>query len=171
MVIIDPLIAIETQYQEEFCALGRILFAVFFVVPLIEIALFITLGQAIGLWPTLLGVLVTALIGSVIIRSQGLSLIADIRRTTAAGVLPAEQLAAGMMLGIAGALLMTPGYFTDFVGFLLLVPAIRQTIYESLKSRITVASVHATATHSSRRPQDPDVIDLDETDWRDDKPQ
>lgn len=149
--------------------MGRILFAVFFIVPLIEIALFITLGQAIGLWPTLLGVLVTALIGSVIIRSQGLSLIAEIRRTTAAGVLPAEQLAAGMMLGIAGALLMTPGYFTDSVGFLLLVPAIRSRIYNGLKSRFTVVGVGATASRASRRPSDPDVIDLDETDWRDDK--
>lgn len=150
--------------------MGRILFAVFFVVPLIEIALFITLGQAIGLWPTLLGVLVTALIGSVIIRSQGLSLIADIRKTTAAGVLPAEQLAAGMMLGIAGALLMTPGYFTDFVGFLLLVPKVRSAIYEGLKSRISVTGVHTRTTHHPRQSQDPDVIDLDETDWRDDKP-
>jgi len=148
--------------------LGRLLFLVFLVVPLIEIALFISIGQAIGLWPTLLGVVVTALIGSAIIRKQGISLIEEIRRVTAAGAMPAKQLAEGMMLGISGALLLTPGYFTDAIGFLLLIPSLRIKIYDYLKSRIFV--VHAGM--SSRGPRPPpdndDYIDLDHNNWRDD---
>lgn len=148
--------------------MGRLLFAIFLIVPLIEIGLFISIGQLIGLWPTLLGVVVTALIGSAIIRTQGLSLIRDIQRTSAAGVLPAKQLAEGMMLGIAGALLLTPGYFTDFIGFLLLVPAVRTAIYEQLKSRISVVGAGMSTGSASRPRDDSGIIDLDRDDWRDD---
>ena len=149
--------------------MGRLLFAVFLIVTWIEIGLFITLGQAIGLWPTLLGVVVTALIGSIIVRQQGMSLISDIRRTTAAGGLPARQLAEGMMIGIAGALLLTPGYFTDTIGFLLLVPAVRGAIYSYLKTKITVVSSTSYTARESYRPQRPDVIDLDDDDYRRDE--
>lgn len=152
--------------------LGRLLFLIFLGVPLIEIALFILIGQTIGLWPTLLGVVVTALIGSAIIRKQGGSLINEIRQTTAAGALPAKQLAEGMMLGISGALLLTPGYFTDFCGFLLLVPKIRTLIYDYLKSRINiVGSAQYSQTSSSGQkppPRDDGIIDLEPDDWRDD---
>lgn len=148
--------------------LARLLFAIFLIVPLIEIALFVSLGQLIGLWPTLAGVVITALIGSAIIRAQGLSLFKEIQRLSAAGELPAKQLAEAMMLGISGALLLTPGYFTDLVGFILLVPGIRVAIYTYLKSRIQVVS---TASFSARRPPKPDnsdTINLDRDDWRDD---
>lgn len=146
--------------------MGRLLFVVFLIVPMIEIALFISLGQLIGLWPTLLGVVITALIGSFVIRQQGMSLISDIRKTTAAGALPAQQLAEGMMLGIAGALLLTPGYFTDFVGFLFLVPTIRSQIYKQIKARFTIVSATSYSSSEQRPPQDPDVIDLDGDKWR-----
>jgi len=142
--------------------LGRVLFLLFLIVPLIEIGLFIAIGQTIGIWPTLLGVIGTALIGSAIIRVQGLSLLGEIRQTAAAGRLPARQLAEGMMIGIAGALLLTPGYFTDTLGFLLLVPPLRGAIYDWLKSRIAIVG----GSPRSGPPQDPDVIDLDQSDWR-----
>lgn len=147
--------------------MGRLLFAVFLIVPLIEIALFISIGQAIGLWPTLLGVVVTALIGSALIQSQGISLLAEIQRTSAAGVLPAKQLAEGMMLGVAGALLLTPGYFTDACGFLLLVPGIRTALYNYLKSKVTIVGGGMYSGPSARPTDDPDVIDLNRGDWRD----
>lgn len=146
--------------------MGRLLFAVFLIVPLIEIALFISIGQLVGLWPTLLGVVVTALIGSAIIRTQGISLIAEIRRVSGAGILPAKQLAEGMMLGISGALLLTPGYFTDLCGFLLLVPSVRNIIYTYLKSRITIVGGGANP-RGPHTPHDPDIIDMDEDEWRD----
>lgn len=148
--------------------MGKVLFGLFLVVPMIEIGLFIVLGQSIGLWPTLLGVVLTALIGSFIIRLQGVSLIAEIRQLTGQGQLPARQIADGVMLAVAGALLMTPGYFTDTVGFILLVPPARLWLYDVLKSRIgQVASVHTSG--GPRRPEPPrddGVVDLDDDHWR-----
>lgn len=153
--------------------MARILFALFVAVPIIEIALFILLGETIGLLPTLLGILVTAVIGSFVIRVQGLSLLMKIQSLTNAGQFPAKEVAEGVMLAIAGVLLLTPGYFTDFFGFLLLVPTIRTAVYHHLKSRVDVQGF-ATSTTSSgfstkgpHNLDDPDVVDLDEEQWRD----
>ena len=142
------------------------LFLAFLIIPMIEIGLFIVLGQTIGLWPTLLGVIVTAVIGSAIIRSQGLSLISDIQRQMSSGRLPAMQLFEGLLVGIAGALLLTPGYFTDTIGFLLLVPPLRHALYAYLKTRVTVET-YATTQANDPRPRQDGYVDLDETDWRD----
>lgn len=165
--------------------MGKILFFIFLAVPLIEITLFIVLGEAVGAVPVLLGVLVTAIIGSLIIRRQGVSLLFEIRTLSARGQLPARQIAEGVMLAVAGALLLTPGYFTDTLGFLLLVPPLRHRLYDYLKSKISVVGVSTSnpfehpgkagdAGGSRGRNQgidepdaiDPDVIDLDEDDWR-----
>lgn len=165
----------------------RLLFLAFLIVPIIEIGIFIALGQAIGLWPTLAGIVVTALIGSAIIRSQGISLIGEIRHMSARGQLPARQIADGFMLAISGALLMTPGYFTDAVGFVLLVPAFRLAIFDYAKTRIGVVGGFTTSQNfssggfSTNDPRhgagsDPrrnnndgrdDVVDLDPENWRD----
>lgn len=144
--------------------MARILFLLFLVVPIIEIALFIMLGQAIGILPTLLGVLVTALIGSALIRMQGVSLIAEIRQMMGRGQVPGRQIAEGVMLAVAGALLLTPGYFTDTCGFLLLIPAIRHSLYGYLASKVTVVS--AGGERPQARPGGSDTIDLDPTNYR-----
>lgn len=144
--------------------MGRLLFVVFVAVPLIEIAIFVLLGQAIGLWPTLLGVVVTAVAGSIVLRYQGLALFAEIRASMNRGELPARALADAMMVGIAGALLLTPGYFTDLMGGLLLVPPIRSVIYGYLRSRVQV--VAGAAAYGRSPGADERTIDLDEDDWR-----
>ncbi len=155
--------------------MGRILFFVFLAVPILEIGIFIAMGQAIGLWPTLLGVVITALIGSYVIKIQGLSLIREIQQLMGAGVLPARQIGDGLMLAIAGALLLTPGYFTDLCGFLLLVPSIRGQIYAFLKSRMTVSAGYNDFSGNNLKPDTIDknkdrdqdnVVDLDENNWR-----
>ena len=141
---------------------GRLIFLVFLVVPLIEIALFILIGQAIGLWPTLLGVVAIAIIGSAIIRHQGLSLLAQIRDTMGRGQLPARALADAMLVSIAGILMVTPGYFTDFLGLLLLIPPVRALIYRLVRSRLGLADMPpGTTTYRSER-----IIELDDTDFR-----
>ncbi len=153
--------------------MGRLLFFVFLAVPILEIGIFIAMGQAIGLLPTLAGVVVTALIGSYVIKIQGLSLISEIQQLMGAGVLPARQIADGLMLAIAGALLLTPGYFTDLCGFLLLVPSIRDQIYSALKSRMTVSVGNNDFNNDNFGPTSGDqnndqdnVVDLDENNWR-----
>jgi UPF0716 protein FxsA len=146
--------------------LGRLLFAAFMIVPLVEIAFFVVIGNAIGLWPTLFGVLVTAVAGSFVLRYQGTALFNEIRGTMARGALPARALADAMMVGVAGVLLLTPGYFTDLLGIVLLIPPVRGAIYAFLKSRIQVISpVRLGEGPAYGRPGD-DTIDLDQDDWR-----
>jgi UPF0716 protein FxsA len=139
----------------------RLLFLAFLVVPLIEIALFILIGQAIGIVPTLLGVLVMAVAGAMLVRRQGLSLLTEIRGTVGRGQLPARAIGDAMMVGVAGLLLLTPGYFTDLLGLLLLLPPVRPLVYRELARRVTVV-----AAGSARRSAGPRTIDLDGESWR-----
>ena len=109
---------------------------VLLVVPIIEIALFILIGQEIGLGWTLLGILLTAIGGTVLLRIQGFRLIERIRTEMRAGRVPGRELAHGFLLLVAGILLLTPGFFTDALGFLLFVPAVRDAIWGALKARL-----------------------------------
>lgn len=147
--------------------MGRLLFLLFLAVPLIEIACFILIGNAIGLWPTLAGVLVMAVAGSLLLRYQGMSVINEIRTTVGRGELPARSLADAMMIGLAGILLLTPGYFTDLIGLVLLIPPVRSAIYAYLRSRIRVVATTTSASYgyTQRRVED-DTIELDSDEWR-----
>ncbi|HQZ12905.1 MAG TPA: FxsA family protein [Devosia sp.] len=146
--------------------MGRLVFALFMILPLVEIALFVVVGGAIGLWPTLLWVLLAGVAGTLVLRYQGRSLVSEMRGTMTQGVLPAQALADGMMIGMAGMLLILPGFFSDFVAILLLLPPVRKLIYNFAKSRVTVVSA-ASATYTETRPAGaPKTIELDESDWR-----
>jgi UPF0716 protein FxsA len=114
------------------------LFLLFIAVPLIEIALFIQIGGAIGLWPTLAIVIVTAILGTTLVRSQGVQTLGRLQRSFEELSDPTEPLAHGAMILFSGALLLTPGFFTDAVGFLLLVPGVRQAAFQYLRSRVNV---------------------------------
>ncbi len=116
------------------------LFLAFLSVPLIEIALFIQVGGAIGLWSTLGIVVLTAVIGTFLVRTQGALAMNNLRQSFGTLSDPSEPLAHGAMILISGALLLTPGFFTDAVGFALLVPAVRSAVFRYLKSRIKVQS-------------------------------
>ena len=97
----------------------------FIAVPVIEIALFIQVGGLIGLFPTLAIVVFTAILGTYLVRGQGLSTLSTLQSQFSNLQDPTESLAHGAMILFAGALLLTPGFFTDAVGFLLLTPAFR----------------------------------------------
>lgn len=112
----------------------------FIAVPLIEIALLIQVGGFIGLWPTLAIVILTAVIGTALVRSQGMRAIGDLRGHFERLDDPTEALAHGAMILISAALLLTPGFFTDVVGFLLLIPAVRSAILRQGRTRVKVAS-------------------------------
>ena len=147
--------------------MGRLLFLIFLAVPLVEIAFFVMIGNAIGLWPTLAGVVLTAVIGSLVIRMQGLQLINEMRATVGRGQLPARAIADAMMVGLAGLLLLLPGYFSDLIGILLLIPPVRSAIYAFLKSRVTVVTATTGASPGFTQPRvDDGTIDLDSDEWR-----
>jgi UPF0716 protein FxsA len=105
------------------------LFVAFVAIPIIEIALFIQIGGWIGLWPTLAIVVLTAIFGTVLVKAQGRLAMMNLQRSFSELDNPTEPLAHGAMILIAGVLLLTPGFFTDGVGFALLMPGIRTAVF------------------------------------------
>jgi UPF0716 protein FxsA len=105
-----------------------VLFILFVGVPILEIAAFIKIGEAIGVLPTLLGCVATAIIGATLVRHQGFGVLRDAQAAFSRQELPVDQLASGVFILIAGVLLMTPGYVTDTMGFLLLAPPVRMRL-------------------------------------------
>ncbi len=118
------------------------LFLLFLLIPLIEIALFIQVGGLIGLWFTLLIVILTAVAGTILIRSQGTAVLMQLRETMNDLRDPTEPLAHGAMVLFAGALLLTPGFFTDALGLSLMIPGVRGRIFGYIRSRVTVQEFH-----------------------------
>ena len=104
--------------------MGIVLIA-FIAVPVIEIAVFIQAGERLGLWPTLAIIVLTAMIGTALLRHQGLAILARARESMEKNMLPVAEVFDGLCLLVAGALLITPGFVTDGAGFLLFVPALR----------------------------------------------
>ncbi|WP_425044901.1 FxsA family protein [Primorskyibacter sp. S87] len=114
------------------------LFLAFLLVPIIEIALFIQVGGLIGLWPTLGVVVLTAVLGTTLMRTQGRMAMGQVQNAFNRLDDPTEPLAHGAMILVAGVLLLTPGFFTDAVGFALLMPPIRIGVFKYLRSKVTI---------------------------------
>lgn len=134
------------------------LFALFLGIPLIEISLFVTVGGAIGLWATLAIVLGTAILGTTMMRAQGALAMHQIRGAFNDMRDPTEPLAHGAMILLAGALLVTPGFFTDTLGLSLLLPPVRAAAFRWLRARVTVQSF-GTPGANPRRPAGDTIID------------
>jgi UPF0716 protein FxsA len=129
------------------------LFLLLLIVPIIEITLFIEIGGWIGTWPTIAIVVLTALLGTIMLRQQGLSALRNVQARLAAGENPGRLLADGAMILVAGALLLTPGFFTDAVGFALLFPAVRGVVWNWLAPRLTVVQVETRRAEGRRAPR------------------
>jgi UPF0716 protein FxsA len=104
------------------------LFLAFILIPPIEIGLFIAVGGRIGLLATMAIVLLTAVIGATLVSRQGRGILSSIQTEFAAGRFPARSLAHGAMILVAGAVLLTPGFLTDAIGFSLLSPQVREVL-------------------------------------------
>lgn len=139
------------------------LFLAFLAVPLVEIALFIQVGGAIGLMPTLGIVILTAILGTFLVRTQGALALNNLRQSFGTLSDPSEPLAHGAMILFSGALLLTPGFFTDAVGFALLVPAVRSAVFRYVRARVKVQSFQMgpDGRPQPRRPQDDNIIEGD----------
>ncbi len=139
------------------------LFWLFVAVPIIEIALFIQVGGLIGLWPTLGIVVLTAVIGTSLMRSQGAHAWNEIQRSFNELRDPSRPLAHGVMILIAGMLLLTPGFFTDTIGLLLLIPAVRDRVMAYVGRHIRVTRVSMASYHREayRGPGDDGIIDAE----------
>lgn len=139
------------------------------VLPIVEIALFIKVGQTIGLLPTLALVVIAAIAGGLLLRLQGMNVLNQMRGNISSGRLPGRTIADTMMIGLAALLLILPGFLTDIAALALLLPPVRSWIYGALSSRVSVVDV--TSYRTQPRDQDgriagADTIDLDEEDYR-----
>lgn len=112
------------------------IFLALLLIPLIEIALFIVVGGWLTLWPTLGLVLLTAIAGTALVRHQGLATLRQLQRSLDGLTNPATPLAHGAMILLAGVLLITPGFFTDTLGFLLLIPSLRAALMRRIAARV-----------------------------------
>jgi UPF0716 protein FxsA len=149
------------------------------VLPLAEIAVFIIVGRYIGVLPVLGLIFLTAAVGGILLRVQGVGVLRKLTREMDAGRLPARELIHGTMIVLAGLFLLTPGFVTDVLGLLLFIPAVRDAAWLLFKDRIVFSTAFRGADGRPRPPFDEangrfddDVIDLDEDDYhREQNPQ
>lgn len=111
------------------------LFLLFVLMPIIEIAVLIKVGGAIGGWTTIGIVILTAVIGTFMLRQQGMATLNRAQMRMQQGEMPAQQMIEGLLLLVGGVLLLTPGFITDFFGFCTLIPISRQFLANQLAKR------------------------------------
>jgi UPF0716 protein FxsA len=155
----------------------RFLLLVFIVMPIVEMWLLITVGREIGAWSTIGLVLLTAAVGFSLLRQQGFATLFRARQKMDAGELPAVEMVEAIILAVCGALLVTPGFVTDVVGFVGLVPSLRRGIVLSMVSKMnvvnyseqTVRQDHASSGGSRAGPRNKGPETLDGEYWREDE--
>lgn len=133
--------------------------------PLVEIAGFALIGSLVGVLPTVVLALATTVLGAVLLRIQGLGALTRIRATMDAGGTPGRDLVHGLMIGIAGLLLVVPGFFTDALGLLLFLPPVRELVWRFLRSRIVVVDAAYSRSTAGFRRDGSRTIDLDAEDF------
>lgn len=116
----------------------RFLFLLFVILPIIEITVLLKVGQAIGAWYTVGLVLLSAFIGVNMLRHQGLATLSRAQQRLDRQEMPGQEMVEGIVLAVGGALLVTPGFVTDAIGFSCLIPPLRQAFARVLMSRFTV---------------------------------
>ncbi|MAB01663.1 MAG: FxsA [Rhodobacteraceae bacterium] len=144
------------------------LFVVFIIVPIVEIALFIEIGALLGLWPTIMIVILTAIIGTRLVKSQGLNAVKNIQNSIIIGQNITDSLINGALILTAGLLLLTPGFFTDAVGISLLIPQTRALWikYGSsyVMNRVVFGTAKKNTSNTKHNTFDSDAIDGEYTD-------
>lgn len=139
--------------------------------PLLEIAGFVFVGERIGIAYTLLLVVCSVLAGMAILRRQGFQALARLRQRNMPRDMPAERFFDTALVLLAGLLLIVPGFVSDAVALVLLVPFIRRFLARRLASRVVVVNVDTGAQPRDPDPSKPRTIDLDSDDYRRDGPQ
>lgn len=135
------------------------------LLPLIEIAGFVIVGRQIGVFPTLALTLATSVAGGMLLRHQGFGVMARIRNEVAAGHDPSRELAHGVMILLAGLLLVIPGFFTDIIGILLFLPPVRDLGWNFLRRRVDFTVDYRSMGGFGRQRDRGKTIDLDEADY------
>lgn len=144
--------------------LGRLVAILLLALPILEIALIIKVGQSVGIFWTLALLIGAGLLGGFLLRRQGLSVLSDLQSTMGRGRLPGRAIADTLLIGLAAMLLVLPGFLSDIMAILLLIPAVRTALYALLSRNMVVV----TATGTARAPygEDACMIDLDDDQYR-----
>jgi UPF0716 protein FxsA len=148
-------------------SIGLILLAGLVVVPLAEIAVLIEVGGWLGLGPTLALIVLTAVLGAWMLRRQGFAVLRRMQQQMQQGAVPILEVFEGFCLVVAGALLLTPGFLTDSVGALLLLPPVRALLYRRVRRRLEEQVQSGAARAQDAAPSDeaprrrPPVIDAE----------
>jgi UPF0716 protein FxsA len=132
-----------------------LLVVVFIVVPILELAVIIQVGQEIGVLPTIAILILDSLLGSLLMRSQGRAAWRRFNEALAGGRPPAREVLDGVLIIFGGALLLTPGFLTDILGLLLLVPPTRAVFRGLLVRRLGARLVVSAAGRFPRGPATP----------------
>ncbi len=131
----------------------QIIFLFFLIVPFVEIYLLLQIGGIIGVFPTVFMVVFTAVLGAWLLRRQGLATWRRFQENLNRGAIPAYEMIEGPLLLVGGALLLTPGFFTDALGFACLVPQLRRKIARYvIENHLIVAGTGS--AYSGRKPRD-----------------
>lgn len=136
--------------------------------PLAEIAVFVLVGSQIGVLATIGLVIATTIAGSLLLRVQGFGALSRIRAAMETGAPPGREMVHGLMIMVAGVLLLAPGFITDALGLLLFLPPVRDLAWRLLRDRIVVVGGSPRGAHGRRAGSG--TIDLDENDFTREEP-
>jgi len=131
----------------------------FIVIPLVELYFMIKVGEYIGAFWTIALVLITAFIGVNMLRYQGMNMLTRAQRSLSQGTLPAMEMMEGMVLAVGGVLLITPGFITDILGFLCMIPVTRRIIIRTIISRGSIHQSHFESGDFYEQPHKDEFID------------
>lgn len=116
--------------------MGLRLAAIFTIIPLIEVLLLLEIGNRMGTLNTILLIILTGILGAYLMRLQGFAVFRQIQEDLGRGIPPAQKIMEGALILAGGILLLTPGFFTDAIGFLLLIPQTRYYLLEKIQQAI-----------------------------------
>ncbi len=142
--------------------MGLYIIAGLILLPLTEIAVFIWVGEILGVLPTILLTILTAMAGTIMLRHQGISLLTRMQQELDGGRAPGSEVMQGAMIVLASIFLLIPGFVTDAVGLLLFIPPVREALAQFIIARSNVVIMEG---GNVRRGSGDGVVDLDADDW------
>lgn len=131
--------------------MGAVLLLVFLVVPIVELAVIIQVGQVLGVAPTLALLVVMSILGAWLMKREGLGVIRRAKQQASSGRVPGKEVVDGFLIVLGGALMLTPGFVTDGIGIALLLPPVRAVVRPLLLTQLQAMALGATTGAGSRR--------------------
>lgn len=134
----------------------QIIFLVVLIIPFVEIYLLLQVGGLIGAFPTIFLVVFTAVLGSWLLKQQGFATVQRFQDSLSRGVVPTQEMLEGVLILIGGALLLTPGFITDMIGFVCLLPHLRSKLVQYVIDHQLIQTIHP---FQPSKPGEKDVLE------------